>query len=289
VNPGLSSTFPYLSAIAQNFQEYKFKGLVFEFKSTSADALNSTNTALGQIMLVAQYRADASVPQNKPQFLNEMWAVDTKPSENICLPIECSPVENPLAIQYIRSQGLNPNQDQKLYDLCSVTLAGSGSQAVAVVGELWCTYEVELYKPVVSTSTNDFAGNAVHLTGSTPTTTSVFGSYTVRYNNLGLVFTNGTNGTITFPAGNIGSMYFIVYNVNAATTSIPAIVPTGGTIQPNYQNGAVTNFVVFGGNSSISFIFTPTTEASSSIAYSQTITGGGWSDVQVFQAPVNYY
>jgi hypothetical protein len=39
--------FPWLSNIAQNFESYKLRGLVFEFKSMSGDALTSTNTALG--------------------------------------------------------------------------------------------------------------------------------------------------------------------------------------------------------------------------------------------------
>lgn len=47
LNPGNSSLFPWLSVISENFESYKFHGLVFEFKSMSADALNSTNTALG--------------------------------------------------------------------------------------------------------------------------------------------------------------------------------------------------------------------------------------------------
>lgn len=32
-------------------------GLIFEFKSMSGNALNSTNTALGQIIMSAQYDA----------------------------------------------------------------------------------------------------------------------------------------------------------------------------------------------------------------------------------------
>lgn len=47
LNPGQKSLFPWLAGIASNFESYKFHGLVFEYKSMSADALNSTNTALG--------------------------------------------------------------------------------------------------------------------------------------------------------------------------------------------------------------------------------------------------
>lgn len=47
INPGSTNLFPWLSNIAQNFESYKMLGLVFEYKSMSADALNSVNTALG--------------------------------------------------------------------------------------------------------------------------------------------------------------------------------------------------------------------------------------------------
>lgn len=51
INPGNPETFPWLSSIASNFEAYRIEGLVFEYKTMSADALNSTNTALGQIIL----------------------------------------------------------------------------------------------------------------------------------------------------------------------------------------------------------------------------------------------
>lgn len=57
LNPGLSNTFPWLSQIAPNFETYKCHGLMFEFRSTSSDALNSTNTALGQVIMSCQYDA----------------------------------------------------------------------------------------------------------------------------------------------------------------------------------------------------------------------------------------
>jgi len=69
LNPGLSTTFPFLSNIAQNFQEYHFNGLIFEYKSTAAMSLVSgTNIAMGTIMMGAQYRADADNFVNKQQF-----------------------------------------------------------------------------------------------------------------------------------------------------------------------------------------------------------------------------
>lgn len=153
INPGMLSTFPYLSSIAGNFQEYKFQGLNFEFKSTSANALNSTNTALGYVALACQYRSDATTPATKTELMNITWSEDGKPSNDILLPVECKPTENAMPIQYVRQGSLPSNSDIKMFDLGKLVVATGGSQAAAVVGELWATYEIKLYKPIITPST----------------------------------------------------------------------------------------------------------------------------------------
>jgi len=158
VNPTNSVLFPYLSSMASNFQEYKFKGLCFYYKSTSADALNSTNTALGAIIMAAQYRADAAAPVGKVQMLNEMWSTDGRPSANIGMPVECSPLECPLNILYC-GDGSSGTNDPKFYNLAQFYLATAGSQAVADAGELWVTYDIELFKPILSPTTGPFSAN----------------------------------------------------------------------------------------------------------------------------------
>lgn len=206
INPGLSSTFPYLCNIAQNFQEYQFNGLVFEFKSTSADALNSTNTALGSVILASQYRGDAPAFVDKQQMLNEMWSIDAKPSCDMLLPIECDPSENPFRIQYVRGGAVPSGQDTKLYDIGKLTVGTYGSQATAVIGELWATYEVVLRKPQLSAGLNLF-GEGAHYESTTGVSTSnYFGTTrTQYYDNIGLTF---SATSITFPLETQG--YYIL-------------------------------------------------------------------------------
>jgi len=66
-NPGLGETFPWLSKIAQNYEEYEWIALAFQFRSNSASALNSTNTALGSVVMSADYNANAPNFTNKQQ------------------------------------------------------------------------------------------------------------------------------------------------------------------------------------------------------------------------------
>lgn len=224
VNPGISSSFPYLGPIAQNFSEYKFRGLVYEFKSTSADALNSTNTALGTVMMSAQYNADAPPPSGKLELLNEMWSADGKPSQNLYLPIECAPAENPMSILYTRGSDAPPG-DQKWFDLAAVTIATSGSQAVAVIGELWVTYEVELKKPKMSNTSGALAGNSWSYSSVLATTAIPLGVQ-IRKVAYGVDCTVDANaGKITFPAHIRGSRFYVFISY-VATTTVTAVVPT---------------------------------------------------------------
>jgi hypothetical protein len=245
INPGLAATFPYLSGIAQNFQEYEFKGLVYEFKSTSADALNSTNTALGTVMLAAQYRADAAPFINKEQLLNEMWSVDTKPSCNVVLPIECSPAENPLSIQYIRANAVPAGQDTKLYDLASVTVATYGSQAVCDIGELWASYEVVLRKPQLSGAINLYGLGAHYVCSGVTSALPLGTSFVSKIDSIGLVL---TSTTITLPLQTEGT--FIVYYVNHSS----------GTFTSSNSNFTYTNATPVGTvsvNTPNSYVFLP--------------------------------
>lgn len=94
INAGLASTFPWLSQIAPNFEQYKFHGLIFEFRSTSANALNSTNTALGTVILGTDYNTAAAAFTSKQQMENNEWTCSTKPSLSVIHPIECAPSQN---------------------------------------------------------------------------------------------------------------------------------------------------------------------------------------------------
>lgn len=238
INPGLAASFPYLSAIAQNFQEYKFKGLVYEFKSTSADSLNSTNTSLGQVMMACQYQSDAANFVNKVQLLNEMWATDGKPSQNLILPIECDPKENIYALQYVRSGAVPTGQDQKMYDMAIVTVATQGSQAAANVGELWVTYEVELYKPKLSSGLGLALPSYHMLATSGVSTAAYFGANatnTVNFNQLGMTI---STTSLIFPTGVVGT-YLVTIYWNGSSTAC---------VQPTFSfTNCVGTAVTFGG------------------------------------------
>lgn len=243
INPGLEDSFPYLSLIASNFQEYKLRGMIVEYKTTSSTVVTGANTAMGTVSLVAQYRADAPVLTSKLQVLNEMWSEDGRPCDNIILPIECSPKENPMAIQYVRTGSLPANSDVKMFDLAKVTIATQGQQtAGTTIGELWVSYEVELYKPVLGVGSSSVEGAYLaNLTGVNQT--RFLGSAkTVLLDNIGM--TVGVSN-ISFPQGATGTyMLSYVYKFGAAAFTAPTFtslncVLTSSEWSPN--NGTTTD------------------------------------------------
>lgn len=230
LNPGLPATFPWLSQIAQCYQEYKFRGIIWEYVSSSADAIaSSTNTTLGSVIMATTYRNSLSFT-SKPLMLNETFANDGKPSEHLCHPVECDPKENPFQVQYVRGAAVPSGEDVKMYDLGTTCVATVGVQGTSVVlGELWCTYEVELKKPVLTgqgpLAPDSYAGYYAN-TGFGPINTSHWIDSGITAANDGIGMTLGTN-TISFPLG-AQAVYFVVYQ-DTGTSGTPAFPTITGS------------------------------------------------------------
>lgn len=238
INPGIAATFPWLSQVAQNFEEYKFEQLVFYYKTTSALALNSTNTALGVVVGATNYNVTQPAFTSKQQMESYEYAKSAPPAVSQTFPVECNRSDNVMDHMFIRSGSLGANQDIRLNDFGNFQIATTGSQAAAVTGELWVSYRVKLYKSSLSsvgvssilsshygktaftssvlsavTSAHPFGG-----VGSEPASTS----YEVG-SNVALTF-NSSAGTITFPAS-VGNGSFIMYitYIGASTALTNAI------------------------------------------------------------------
>lgn len=147
IQPALYTTFPWLSASAENYQEYRLNGLVFEFKSNSYNALSSTNTASGTVVMATNYNVLESPFPNKFIMEQTQFTCSGKPSINLLHPIECAKIETPTSVLYTRS-GTVTTGDLRLYDWGNFQIATVGMQGANTnIGELWVTYDVTLLKP----------------------------------------------------------------------------------------------------------------------------------------------
>lgn len=150
INPGVFGTFPWLAAIASSFEEYRILGMIFEFKSNSGDAIASTNTAQGAVILSTQYNSANALFSSKLQQENYEFTTSCKPAMCVVHPVECARGQNPLNELYVRTGQPPTGADIRLYDLGVFQIATQGMQAANInIGELWCSYEIELLKPLL--------------------------------------------------------------------------------------------------------------------------------------------
>lgn len=231
LNPGNSSTFPWLSGIANKFQEYRVKGAVYHYVPTSGSAISSTNAALGSVMISTSYRANDSPPSSKTEMLNEYCSNEAMPSEPFCHPIECDPKENPFNVMYVRT-GDVPSEDSRLmYDLGVTYVAVSGQQATGnVLGDLWLTYEIELKKPIVASNvTSTVASSQLNMISSSSLSALFTGTQQID-GTLGVTY---AGNTIALPVGAVGD-FLIVVRVTTGTAWTGAVLNQ----TPTYTNCA---------------------------------------------------
>jgi hypothetical protein len=205
INPGMAETFPWLSLIANNYEQYRLRGAIFEVKSLGSSY--SASAGLGYVAMATQYNSLSPEFVDLKSLLNHEFANSAKTSETFVHPIECKKSELVLSELYTRP-GLPPaNSDLRMYDLGKLTVA-NGGQAVngQVIGQLYVTYEVELYTPKTS-STSGVNISYFSCTGYTLGTgyLPVIGSSydTDPATNLGLTF-DPTGTWAYFPNGTRG-------------------------------------------------------------------------------------
>lgn len=221
INPADPVTFPWLSRIAQSFQNFEFMGLVFEFKTTSATAVASTNTALGTVVLATNYDPNAPPFANKQQMEAYEFSNSTSPSISAMHPVECAPSNMPVDMLYINPPGSN-NGDARFSNLGVFTLATAGMQAASNIGELWVSYDVRLTKPALAPLLGQFSDAAFIWTNSGTSTLPVANHLQSQF---GSCQANANSGnTIMIPqTGLYQIVAWYVNNGGAAFTGVPGL------------------------------------------------------------------
>lgn len=279
INPGVITTFPWLYCIAQNYEEYVIRGMVFEFKSTSANALNSTNTALGTVIMATNYNVYRPNFISKTEMENHEFCTSAKPSESFMHPIECAVGENPLHVMFVRTD--TPGQgDLRMYDLGTFQIATVGSQATAVIGELWVTYDIEFLKPRVTTMTTSYVDHYT-LDAASVAAALPYGTAPVKASgsNFG---TTISGGDLILPNDSDGYDFLVVYQCTGASTVLTNSLSyaSGSAISRNakWHSTATTQMLQnAGATANIQFWvsynrFTPS--ATSGVQANRTITLG---------------
>lgn len=244
VNPGDAVTFPWLSQIADGYEKYRFRSLIFTYRSISSEY--STSQTLGAVIAAAQYDVLDPAFTTKSQMENYHTAISTKPSNNLLFGVECKPSSTAADELYLRYGPTIPaNADARLYDLANVTVATQGMNTVFAAGEWWVSYDVELFYPNINFSSYGTSTIVYHGFTNTGSATNLFNGLVTRYSNLNSSPV-GSNNKLTFPSSISGGVInLIVYNYSSTqvTTAGGAISNASSTnceLLQIMNNGAAT-------------------------------------------------
>jgi hypothetical protein len=148
VNPGQSSTFPWLSTIAPNFEKYRFKKLEFYYKPIVSGF--ATGGQKGKVIFSFDTDASDPSPTSKRQMENTIPHADSTPWSSFSLNLEPRIINRLTDAHYVRSGGVPSGTDIKTYDIGTLYV---GTQGMVVdsgkVGELRVRYVVDLLIPIL--------------------------------------------------------------------------------------------------------------------------------------------
>jgi hypothetical protein len=263
LSPSSAVTFPWLSQIATNFEEYRYHGLVFYFNTTSGNAVSSTNNALGVVGMVTQYNPSLPPLPDKRTCEDYAGCVSTVPSMSLLHPVECKLKADALQRYFVQVDTISNAEDLKFYSPGNFNVFTAGQQAANInLGELWVSYDVEFYNPkILPIGTVRSAAGKASINPLTSTQTAPLGTAPVTaVGNLKWSYDGA--GVITVPQGTAAGYYMFQWDItlNAATTWEPTVA-------------FLTNMQVWDGlnNNTTSALATPATPATTTFGKSVTV------------------
>jgi hypothetical protein len=147
LQPTDATAFPWLSRVAMLYQKYRFKQLIFEFRSNCSDY--AASGPLGNVIFSPVYNVLADVPTSKQQLEAFAHAVSTKPSNSIMCGVECDPRDSNVKWYYVRNPSTAATQ---FTDMGAFYYATNGLAAASglALGEIWVHYTIEFDEPILA-------------------------------------------------------------------------------------------------------------------------------------------
>ncbi len=169
LNPGMEKTFPWLSQIAQNYQEYEFQQLVFSYRPSLAD-INSNNGQVGEILMATNYRPTDPAFASKSDIKRYPHHSAARCLDAQDHGVECDKSKLPLAknVMYVRNESLSSLENINDYDLGFTQISvhnTPASVAGAALGSLYVYYTIKLVKPIIKTSKGLGLSKAIFTSG----------------------------------------------------------------------------------------------------------------------------
>lgn len=133
INPGLKTSFPWLSNIAKSYDKYQFHKIVFRYKPTCP------STEPGQVVLAWDYDSLDPLPSNNQEMAQESYWVSTAPWQHSTFTVSLAGIGR----LFTRST-LIAGTDLKTYDLGQLLISYPASSTTSM-GYVEVEYDLTLY------------------------------------------------------------------------------------------------------------------------------------------------
>lgn len=230
VQPSNTKTFPWLSTIAQCYDQYYIHGIEFFFRSAAGD--NTTTGSAGTIILAAEYNVNASPYYSKQVMENSSGAISVKQQSNAILKLK--EVDRVL---FTRTQPVPAGDSTKFYDHSIFQIATTGFPAsFGVVGELWVSYKISFAKPQIPRNLGgNMESTVLTRTGADSTNRLGTATTTVR----GSVDLTVDVNSVTISNVPTGGLYYFQFYWSGTSTAISGVGSThDGGAPPIFANFA---------------------------------------------------
>jgi hypothetical protein len=143
LNPGLRDSFPWLSTLAQNFDQYMVHSLQIDYVNSAAATLS------GFIYMVYDYDVDDGVPTTAQEMMNQLGAVSCplwQPVSMKCVPKAAMSLGPRRFIRTVMT-----DRELVTTDVAKLHMgfaAGSGATGVTL-GQVWVSYDISLLVPQI--------------------------------------------------------------------------------------------------------------------------------------------
>lgn len=241
IQPGLPSSFPWLSTLAPNFEMYRIKSFNCRVET------QSPTSVAGTILGVIDYDPVDAAPASKVIFMTKAGASRTAVWDR--LNVSARAIDRPFTRLYIRDGGLAANLDIKTYDYGNVFIAVEGVAGTEAIAEIYVDYEIEFFTPestgfnsvdsgsytagFLGSKASPFAGGPTSPSGSLPIafpgnsnqfTIDRAGTYMITWLENGTNFSNGSVITFTPLSSNTSSSSYVLTIVSGGIIAGTSLV-----------------------------------------------------------------
>lgn len=159
VSPGIEKTFPWLSQIAANYEEYELMQCVFEYDGHSLVGINDTLEVQGSLIMATQMNVKDKPFRDRHEMERFPHASKCAQHGSMVHGVECDPRKiQGDGHRYIRMGGLTKDEDARDFDHAKFTIGQYNTPtelANKEIGQLFVYYTVKLMKPKISSGRGD--------------------------------------------------------------------------------------------------------------------------------------